>query len=93
MSNPSRILSTLSQVNDRRGYLVLSRDEPVPIGYIFPGIILLGDDQEERVEQPLRVMESTNRADWEAQQELANVISGETTRAVAGRFFYRVRTD
>ena len=95
-------LSILSEINRRRGYIVLSSGHSYQIGYIMPGLAFVDryegrplEDTERQVDQPLRIVAQTDRADFDEQIALSMQLSPKAVKPTlpVGPFFYRVVTD
>jgi hypothetical protein len=87
----TEILQVLSEVIQRRGYLVLNSDVPIEIGHIFEWMDLTDRDGGplERVKQPIRVMAETGRDDWNEQRGILNeLVYWKSLRSKTVRIYY-----
>jgi hypothetical protein len=86
----SEALSILSEINRRRGYLVLACGRRCRIGDIIPGLVIVDAGTRRNFDQPFRITAETDEADFEDQIALSG--DGAPPGPV-GPFFYRMVTD
>jgi len=90
-------LSILSEINRQRGYIVFASWRRYKLGHILAGLTCLDSTEGPRdIDQPLRIMAVTDRADFDAQLALSVAIEPGWSLpdpAWIGPFFYRLMTD